>query len=53
MARFVLAHRSPQSAPVMRAETLAVDPADPVARQITAGAHGGLWCSSAVSTTAA
>jgi DNA polymerase-3 subunit delta' len=42
MARFVLAHRSPHSAPVKRAETLAVDPADPVARQITAGAHGGL-----------
>ena len=42
MARFVLAHRSPQSAPVQRAETLAVDPAGPVARQITAGAHGGL-----------
>ena len=42
MARFVLAHRSPRSAPVQRAETLAVDPADPVARQITAGAHGGL-----------
>ena len=42
MARFVLAHRSPRSAPVQRAETLAVDPAGPVARQITAGAHGGL-----------
>ena len=42
MARFVLAHRSPRSAPVQRAETLTVDPADPVARQITAGAHGGL-----------
>ena len=36
------AHRSPQSAPVQRAETLAVDPARSVARQITAGAHGGL-----------
>ena len=27
---------------MQRAETLAVDPADPVARQIAAGAHGGL-----------
>ena len=27
---------------VQRAETLALDPDDPVARQITAGAHGGL-----------
>ena len=27
---------------VQRAETLAVDPDDPVARQVTAGAHGGL-----------
>ena len=42
MARFVLAHRNPLAAPVQRAETLAVDPADPVARQIAAGAHGGL-----------
>jgi DNA polymerase III subunit delta' len=42
MARFVLSHRSPQAAPVQRAETLAVDRSDPVARQITAGAHGGL-----------
>jgi DNA polymerase III subunit delta' len=42
MARFVLSHRNPQAAPVQRAETLAIDPSDPVARQITAGAHGGL-----------
>ena len=42
MARFVLAHPNPTSPSVQRAETLAVDPADPVARQITAGAHGGL-----------
>ena len=27
---------------VQRAETLALDPDDPVARQVTAGAHGGL-----------
>ncbi len=42
MARFVLTHRDPLAASVQRAETLAVDPSDPVARQITAGAHGGL-----------
>src|ERR1700736_1609309 len=42
MARFVLAHRNPLSPSVQRAETLAVDRSDPVARQITAGAHGGL-----------
>src|SRR5262247_2727171 len=42
MARFVLAHRNPQAPAVQRATTLAVDPADHVARQITAGAHGGL-----------
>jgi DNA polymerase III subunit delta' len=42
MARFVLTHRSPQAASVQRAQTLAVDPSDSVARQITACAHGGL-----------
>jgi DNA polymerase III subunit delta' len=42
MARFVLAHRDPLAPNVQSAETLAVDPSDPVARQITAGAHGGL-----------
>jgi DNA polymerase-3 subunit delta' len=42
MARFVLAHRDPLAPSVQRAETLAVDPAHHVARQITAGAHGGL-----------
>ena len=42
MARFVLAHRNPQGAEVQRAGTLAVDPSDPVARRVTAGAHGGL-----------
>src|SRR5256714_2559168 len=42
MARFVLAHRDPLAASVQRAETLAVDPDHHVARQITAGAHGGL-----------
>jgi DNA polymerase-3 subunit delta' len=42
MARFVLAHRDPLGADVQRAETLWVDPSDPVARQVAAGAHGGL-----------
>jgi len=42
MARFVLAHADPTSPAVQRAETLGLDPDDPVARQITAGAHGGL-----------
>src|SRR5438477_8370635 len=38
MARFVLANRDPLAPSVQRAETLAVDPSDPVARQITAEA---------------
>jgi DNA polymerase-3 subunit delta' len=38
----VLAHRDPLGADVQRAETLWVDPSDPVARQVAAGAHGGL-----------
>jgi DNA polymerase III subunit delta' len=42
MARFVLTHPNPLAPSVQRAETLAVDPADPVARQVTNGAHGGL-----------
>ncbi len=42
MARFVLAHRVPLAPGVQQAETLAVDPQDPVARQVAAGAHGGL-----------
>jgi DNA polymerase III subunit delta' len=42
MARFVLAHRNPHAAGVQSAETLVVDPSHPVARQIAAGAHGGL-----------
>jgi DNA polymerase III subunit delta' len=42
MARFVLAHRNPGATDVQRAETLNVDPSDPVARHIAAGAHGGL-----------
>src|SRR5882757_1375613 len=42
MARFVLTHRDPLAPTVQRAETLAVDPDHHVARQITAGSHGGL-----------
>jgi DNA polymerase-3 subunit delta' len=42
MARFVLTHPNPLAPSVQRAETLAVDPDHHVARQITAGAHGGL-----------
>src|SRR3954453_22939762 len=42
MARFVLAHRDPQASDVQHAETLWVDPSDPVAHHIAAGAHGGL-----------
>src|ERR1700704_3610557 len=42
MARFVLAHRNPGATDVLYAETLNVDPTDPVARHVAAGAHGGL-----------
>jgi DNA polymerase-3 subunit delta' len=42
MARFVLTHRDPLAPSAQRAETLAVDPDHHVARQIKAGAHGGL-----------
>ena len=42
MARFVLAHGNPLAAEVQRAENLNVDPANPDARRIVAGAHGGL-----------
>jgi DNA polymerase-3 subunit delta' len=42
MARFVLAHRHALAPSVQRAPTLAVDPADPVARQVAADSHGGL-----------
>src|SRR6266566_7022424 len=42
MARFVLAHRNRFGSDVQRAETLWVDPSDPVARHVAAGAHGGL-----------
>src|SRR3954451_20775757 len=42
MARFALAHRNPLGSDVQRAESLWVDPSDPTARQVAAGAHGGL-----------
>ena len=42
MARFVLAHKNLLGSEVQRAETLFVDPSDPVARHVAAGAHGGL-----------
>jgi DNA polymerase-3 subunit delta' len=42
MARFVLSHGQPLAPNVQRAESLAVDPNDAVARQIAAGSHGGL-----------
>src|SRR3984893_11103014 len=38
MARFVLAHRNPFGSDVQRAETLAVNPSDPIARRVAAGA---------------
>src|SRR5256885_15437058 len=42
MARFVLAHRNPLASEVQRADTLAVDPSDPVARHVAAGGQGGV-----------
>jgi DNA polymerase III subunit delta' len=42
MARFVLSHRDPHSLAVQRAETLAIEPGCPTARQIASGSHGGL-----------
>jgi DNA polymerase III subunit delta' len=42
MARFVLAHRNPSSPDLQHAKNLGVDPSDPVARHVAAGAHGGL-----------
>src|SRR5258708_30239431 len=41
MARFVLIHRDPLASNVQHAETLWVDPSDPVARHVAAGAPGG------------
>jgi DNA polymerase III subunit delta' len=42
MARFVLTHRDPLAEEVRHAATLQVDANNPVARQVAAGAHGGL-----------
>ena len=42
MARFVLAHRDPFAPEVQHAETLSINPSNPVARHVAAGAHGGL-----------
>jgi DNA polymerase III subunit delta' len=42
MARFVLAQRDPGAPAVQHAETLSIDPSDPVARRVASGAHGGL-----------
>jgi DNA polymerase-3 subunit delta' len=42
LARFVLAYGDPVAPEVQAAPSLAVDPAHPVARQVAAGAHGGL-----------
>ncbi|MCG6204369.1 DNA polymerase III subunit delta' [Rhodopseudomonas sp. HC1] len=42
MARFVLAHRDPQSDAVQGAATLALDPEHPIVRLVAAEAHGGL-----------
>ena len=41
-ARFVLAHPIPSAASVRSASSLAIDAADPTARHIAAGTHGGL-----------
>ena len=38
----MLTHPNPLAPSVQRAETLAVDPSDHVARQVSNGAHGGL-----------
>src|SRR2546429_7532535 len=42
MARFVLAHRNPAASDVQSAETLWVDPSEPVARHVAAGAPRGV-----------
>ena len=42
MARFVLANSRPMAPSVQHAESLALDPDYPVARQVAAGSHGGL-----------
>jgi DNA polymerase-3 subunit delta' len=42
MARYVLAHRNPLGADVQHALSLQVEPTEPVARHVAAGAHGSL-----------
>jgi DNA polymerase-3 subunit delta' len=42
MARFVLAHPDPAALQVQRSTSLEVDPADPAAKHIASGSHGGL-----------
>ncbi len=42
LARFVLAHGDPTAPEVRSATSLALNPEHPVARQVAAGAHGGL-----------
>src|ERR1700694_1725394 len=43
MARFVLAYRNPGASDVLCAETLWVDPSDPIARHVAGGgARGGV-----------
>lgn len=53
MARFVLAHRDALATDVQRAETLWVDPADPVARHVAAGLMAACSHSNEASTTKA
>lgn len=42
MAKFVLANPEPTLPTIKNAQTLALDPDHPVARQVVAGSHGGL-----------
>jgi DNA polymerase III subunit delta' len=42
MAKFVLAHRNPDAPKVQGAATLQVEPSNPAARHVAAGAHGSL-----------
>lgn len=42
MAKFVLAHPLPSTPDVQHAQSLALDPEHPIARQVAAGSHGGL-----------
>jgi len=42
MAKFVLTHRNPEAREVQGAATLQVEPSNPAARHVAAGAHGSL-----------